>query len=327
MTSLPSNMLRRSCGDLNTTGGTKYSLDITIDGELTSGQSTNHEETSTDTGIAATETKLLGDLDQAGGSALTGETLGLVDLGKHGVCRLRYNGGGKASDETRSQVDNSLCSISGSLLVDKALVDTFDDLLVDHELGHGVRNLLEQDGAETTVESANTFSLEDLAETADETGSKGRFGDETNASGFERAESNIGEEFGGGSRGKVDGSSVVFGGLVAEQVDRLLLEEFVSSKFQSSLQEVTRKGRASTGQESACAFILDDFPEATDQASVVCDGIKLNSCLDDIDGSETTVGQRAADGASEGESAVEVDAGELLGGVGCRRLDDSVELC
>jgi len=36
-------------GDLNTTGSTKGLLDVTVDGELTSSQGTNHEETGTDT--------------------------------------------------------------------------------------------------------------------------------------------------------------------------------------------------------------------------------------------------------------------------------------
>jgi hypothetical protein len=36
-------------GDFDTTGSTKSLLDVTVDGELTSSQGTNHEKTSTDT--------------------------------------------------------------------------------------------------------------------------------------------------------------------------------------------------------------------------------------------------------------------------------------
>lgn len=86
-------------------------LDVTVDGELTSSQSTNHEETSTNTGVAATETKLFGDLEESAGGAFTRETLGLVDLGKHGISRLRNNGGSETSDQTRAQVDNGLGAI------------------------------------------------------------------------------------------------------------------------------------------------------------------------------------------------------------------------
>lgn len=210
-------------------------LDITVDGKLTGGQSTNHEESGTDTTVATAQTKLLGDLDQSAGCALTGKTLCLVDLGQHGIGGLGNDCGSETSDKTRSQVDNSLCSIRSSVLIDGIFVDSFDDLLKDHKLGHGVGNLLEQDGAETTVEGANALSLEDLAETANEAGSKGRFGDETDTGGFERAQSNIGKEFGGSSGCKVHSGAVVFGGLITEQVDRLLLEELVSSKLESSL--------------------------------------------------------------------------------------------
>ena len=174
-------------------------LDITIDGELTGGQGTNHEQSGTDTTVATTQSKLLGDLDQSAGGALTWKALCLVDLGKHSVGGLRDNGGSETGDQTRSQVDNSLCSIRSGVLIDKVLEDSLDDLLKDDEFGHGVGNLLEQDWAETTVESANTFSLEDLAETANEAGSKGRFGDETDTGGFERAKSNVGKELGGSS--------------------------------------------------------------------------------------------------------------------------------
>jgi hypothetical protein len=43
-------------------------------------------------------------------------------------------------------------------------------LLVDDELGHGVGDLLEQDGSETRVEtSENTLLLQDSAETSQQT--------------------------------------------------------------------------------------------------------------------------------------------------------------
>jgi len=219
-------------------------LDVTVDGELTGGQSTNHEKTGAETSIAATDTKLLTDLDQSAGGSLTRETLGLVDLGKHGVSGLRDNGGGETSDETRSQVDSGLCSIRGSVLVDNGLVDCFGSLLVDNELGHGVRNLLEQDGAETTVESTDTFILENLAETANKAGGEGGLGNKTDTGGFEGAQGNVGEEFGSGSRGKVDGGSVVGSSLITEQVDGLLLEELVTSELEGSLQEITGECRA-----------------------------------------------------------------------------------
>ena len=69
-----------------------------------------------------------------------------------------------------------------------------------------------------------------------------------------------------------------------------MLEELVTSELESTLQEVTGEGWANTSQKSTCTLILDDLSEATDETSVVCDGVKLDSGLDDIDGGETTVG-------------------------------------
>ena len=45
-----------------------------------------------------------------------------------------------------------------------------------------------------------------------------------------------------------------------------------------------------------------------------------------IDGCEGAVGDRTADCASQGESGVESDAAELLGGVGSDLLDDGIDL-
>lgn len=315
----------RLFGNFDATSSSKYSLNVTVDGELTGGQSTNHEETSTNTGIAATETKLLCDLDQSASCALTRETLCLVDLGQHSVGRLGNQSSSETSNKTRSQVDHSLGAIGSSVLVN-ALVDGFSDLLVNDKLGHGVWDLLEQDRTETAVESTKTLGLCDLAETRDEAGSEGGFGDETDTGGLKRAKGNVGKEFGASGGSEVNGGSVVGGRLVAERVDALLLEEFVTSELEGTLQEITCEGRANTGQESACALICNDFSETSNHASVICDGVELDSRLDDIDGSEATVSDGAADSTSKGESAVEPDTGELLRLVGLNSLNRTIEL-
>ena len=112
---------------------------LTVDGELTSGQGTDHEETGTDTAVRAAETELLGDLDQTAGGALTGLTLGLVDLGQHGVSGLGDDGGSETGNETRAEVVDGLHAVGGLALVDNG-VDGLVDLLEDDELGAGVRN-------------------------------------------------------------------------------------------------------------------------------------------------------------------------------------------
>ena len=119
-------------------------LDFTVDGELTVGQSTNHEKTSTNTAVRATETKLLGDLDETAGGALSWETLGLVDLGKHGVGGLRDERGRETGNETGAEVDGGVHAARDGVLVDDVLVDVLGDLLVHHELGHGVGDPVER---------------------------------------------------------------------------------------------------------------------------------------------------------------------------------------
>jgi hypothetical protein len=110
-------------GNLNTANGAESLLQVTVDGELTSGQGSDHEETGTDTGVGATETELLADLDQTGGGALTGEALGLVDLGKHGVGRLGNDSSSETSNETRAQVSSGL-SAGGQVLLGEGTEDS-----------------------------------------------------------------------------------------------------------------------------------------------------------------------------------------------------------
>lgn len=128
----------------------------------------------------------------------------------------------------------------------------------------GVYVLLEEDRTETAVESTNTLSLQDLAKATDQTVGESGLRDETDTGGLERAEGNVGEELGAGGRGKVDGSAVVGSGLVAEQADGLLLEEFVSSELERTLEEVTGSGGTETGEKSASTLLCDDLTETTD---------------------------------------------------------------
>ena len=72
--------------------------------------------------------------------------------------------------------------------------------------------LLEENWAESRIESTNAFSLQDLAEAANEAIGKCRFRDETNARGLERAKGDIGEELSARRRSKVYCGAVVAGG-------------------------------------------------------------------------------------------------------------------
>lgn len=70
----------------------------------------------------------------------------LVDLGEERVGRLRDNGSADTGNQTGAEVDRGQCAV-GQLLLGRAHAgkDLLGDHLIHHKLGHGVRNLLEED--------------------------------------------------------------------------------------------------------------------------------------------------------------------------------------
>lgn len=149
--------------------------------------------------------------------------------------------------------------------------------------------LLEEDGAESRVESTDTLVLGDLAEARDQTRSKAGLSDETDTGSLERAESDVSEELSGRGRREVDSGAVVGSGLIAELVDPLLLEEFVTSELEGALEEVTGGGGTETSEESTGTVGGDDLLEGTDHALVVGDGVELDAGLDAEERDESMV--------------------------------------
>ena len=161
---------------------------------------------------------------------------------------------------------------------------TLQFLLVCNILAEELANLLlEQDRTETSIESTNTLILQHFAESTNESIGICGLGNETNTGSLKRAEGNVGEEFCEGGRGQVDGCAVVGGSLIAEEVDGLLFEEFISSKLECTLKEVSSGGRTETSQESTGTLLGDDLTETSNQSLVICDGVELYSCLDAAD--------------------------------------------
>lgn len=144
--------------------------------------------------------------------------------------------------------------------------------------------LLEQDRSETSVESTNTLILQHLAESPNESIGVCWLRDETNTGSLKRAERNISEEFCETSRGQVDSGSVVGGRLISEDVDRLLLEEFISSELECALEEIPSSSGTKTGQESTKTFLRDRLSETSNETSVICFRVELYSGLDAAEG-------------------------------------------
>ena len=237
---------------------------------MTSGKGTDHDETSAHSGEETGGAELTGHLDQSRGGSLSGSSLGLVDLGQESVGGLRDDGGGHTGDETGRQVETGLLSTSERVLgLAGSGEDLLDGNLEDGELGHGVRDLLEQDGAETGVESAGALLSEDSEETAGKAVGEARLGDESDSGGLKRAEGNVGEELGDTGGTEVDGLSVLSSSVNADVVDGLLLPELVTTELEGSLDGVTDDGGAKTGQESTSSLLGDDLSESTNHTLFV----------------------------------------------------------
>lgn len=259
---------------------------------------TYHGKTSTDTGVRSLKTELLGNLDKTGGGSLSWLTLGLVDLGKHGVGWLGNKGSSETSNKTTTKVDTGLGSVGEGGLVNH-VVNSLIGLLENDELSHGVWNpwillitttdvlswqylLLEENWSETGVESTDTLVLQHLGEATDKAVGVGWVRDQTNTSSLEWAKGDISEELGDGRGGQVDGGTVVDSILVTDEVDSLLLEKLVTSELEGSLEEVTGSGWTETGQKSTSTLLGDNLLETADETAVVGDWVKLNSGLDAV---------------------------------------------
>jgi hypothetical protein len=72
------------------------------------------------------------------------------------------------------------------------------------------------------------------------------------------------------------------GSLVSEDIDGLLLEEFIASKLERALEEISRSGRAKASQESTSTLLGNNLSETSNKTLVICDGIELYSCLNAV---------------------------------------------
>jgi hypothetical protein len=198
---------------------------------LTSGEGTDHDQSSAHTGEETLDTELTRHLNESGSGRLSWCSLGLVDLGEQSVGRLRDDGGGHTGDQTTGKVNTHLLTTGEGVL---GLAGELEDLLgsdfEDGELGHGVGNLLEEDGTETSVESTGTFLSEDPQETGRKTGSESGLRNQSDSGSLKGTKGNVGEELGDGRGSEVDGLSVVSGIVNTEVLDGLLLPELVTDR-------------------------------------------------------------------------------------------------
>ena len=96
---------------------------------LTSGEGTNHDQSSAHTGKETLDTELTRHLDESGSSGLSWCSLGLVDLGEQSIGGLRDNGSGHTGDQTTSKVDGHLLATGKGVL---GLAGELEDLFRSH---------------------------------------------------------------------------------------------------------------------------------------------------------------------------------------------------
>jgi len=285
--------------------GTDGTHDDIEDTELSSGEGTDHNPSGDESdGAESVHTFFLSDVGNTGEHTTVTTSSLLVDLGEEGIGGVRDGGGDDTSNNTGLEGDNDVLSL-GELIGGDTLgvVDSFSGLTLDGELSHGVRNLLEEDGDESRVESTEESLLgHDSLGTSAHTGSEIGLRDESNSAGFVGAEEAISDALGHGGRGKVDLVSVFPGVLISVFLAEHGLEVLDSTELEPSLDEVSLHGGSETSEEGTGTFVGNDVSTAGKETGVGL-GVKLDSGLDDIDGGDTTVSERAAD--TTGKSTLE----------------------
>jgi hypothetical protein len=287
-------------------GSTEGTHDGVKDTKLTGSEGTDHDATRSQTNQGQFfKTLLLGNSDEAGRDATFTTSAGLVDLGEQGVGRVGDNGGGNPGDDTGGEGDSKV-------LTARALfgggtgssVHPFCRFTLDGKFGHCVGDLLEEDGAETGVESEETIGGNVLGHASTETLGEGRVGDGADADSFEGAQEDVGDELGAGSGDKIDTVAVVPGFAFTNSLRDVDLEEFNPTEFEPALDEVASSGSAEARGQGPGAFGRDDLTETSNHTLVVSDRVELDASLDDVDRAEGSVSDGAADTSCQGSLKV-----------------------
>ena len=252
-------------------GGSQGSHNGIVDTELSCCQCTDHDATSGETnGTELDETNFTGDISKTLHQRTVSTGSGLVDLGEKGIGGVGDNGGGNSGNDTTRQGDSKSSGLGNlSRGFSHGLVNAVGSGTLDQEFGAGVRNLLAQNRKETAVESSNTLGFEHLNESGCETVGEFGIGDLANTDRLERAEEDIGDEFGAGGGDNVDSGLVFVGLFVSESLGGLNLEELNSSEFEPSLDEVTKGGGPKTGGQGSGSLFGDNRSHTADQTSVL----------------------------------------------------------
>ena len=271
------------------------------DQELAGGERADHDAPGPKPGGAELhEAGLLGDIHEPRHHAAVAARALLVDLGEQGVRGVGDDGRSHAGDEAGGHGDAHLAA-PAQVLALRGQGVVYGDLgrSLHSELGHGVRDLLEEDGHQAGVPSHDALALNQRPHGRE--GALGERGvrDLTDARGLQGAEEDVGNELGAGRGPKHDGGPHVPSLLVAQGLGELDLEELVAAELEPALHEVAGgRGPQARGQHTG-ALLSDHLAADAQKASRVLHGVQLDAGLHHVHRAQRPVGDGAADAAAE----------------------------
>ena len=280
--------------ELRSAQSTHYSIE---DSELSSSKGSNHDTTGQKSNCAKVhKSNLLGNVHQTDHHGTISSSTLLVNLGKKGISRVRNNGSGNSGNDTRHQGHSNIGStgkLSGCLA--HGSIDGISGRSLHGELSHGVRDLFGKDGEETRIKSTNSLGLQNLSKSIGKTVAELGVRHGTDTHGLQGTEENISNGLSNGGRCQVNWNLVVPCLFLSQGLNCLNFEEFYSTEFEPALDEVSKSSGTETGGKSHGSLLGNNLTHTTDEAGVVPNRVELHACFNNVDGTEGSVGDGAAD--------------------------------
>ena len=166
------------------------------DQELAGCERANHDAPGAEAGGAKLhKAGLLGDVHEPGDHAAVATGTLLVDLRQQGVCRVGDDGRSHAGDEAGGHGDAHLAGPAQILaLRGQRVVDGNLGCSLHCELGHGIGDLLEENGHQARVPAHDALPLDERLHCGEGALGEGGIRNLADAGGLQRAEENVGDE-------------------------------------------------------------------------------------------------------------------------------------
>lgn len=262
-----------------------------INHPLETSQSTNHDNTHGKTVPEPTESNFPVDTAHDFSKGFTRLSIG-IEFADHDISGMRDNGTENTSEITTSEGYTGLGSFSVvALLSRQAVINHFHNSFKRGKLHHGIWDLTSPQWIQSLVEASVAFFASNCVDSVECACIRvGNCALHSHLDGFKRAKGHIGQKFGRGRGGQIDGSLVVVCSFWSSHVAVSLLEVFIPTILESSLGTVSEECRAPTSHDATETFGAIDFPPSLKVASVEL-RIDLASGLDKIERRHSSVGK------------------------------------